>query len=179
MKEIYKDIIGFEGSYQISNLSNVRSLDTYYKRYGSDVPIKRKGMILNQNNVQGYLRVNLSKNKISKSYSVHRLVAIHFIPNPFNKPQVNHLNGIKNDNRIVNLKWATQSENMIHSYTSNLHKKESLRKKVKQFSLDNKYIETHLSIRIASDTTGISVSNISKACKYNTRTAGGYKWKKV
>ena len=106
MIEEWKDIIGYEGLYQISNKGRVKSLGNKFKR-------KEKILSLNQN-PEGYVNVGLHKNGINKKYSVHRLVANAFINNPYNKKQVNHINGIKNDNSINNLEWCTNKENMEH-----------------------------------------------------------------
>jgi hypothetical protein len=105
--EIFKDIIGYEGIYQISNLGNVKRL---YKK-------NPNGIILKQiDNGAGYLKVGLSKNNKEKKLYVHRLLAQYFIDNPNNYPCINHINGIKNDNRIENLEWCTYSENEKHSH---------------------------------------------------------------
>jgi predicted P-loop ATPase len=99
--EIWKTIKGFE-NYQISNL-------------GSVINVKSK-RILKHSTLRGYKNVILSNNSFKKKFSVHRLVAMHFIENTQNKPCVNHINGIKDDNRLKNLEWCTYSENEIHSY---------------------------------------------------------------
>ena len=98
MEEVWKDIEGFEDFYKISNLGNV-----YSKR--------RKRNLKHCLNSEGYYRVALYNNGKRKYMSIHRLIGIHFIDNPENKPCIDHINKVRNDNRIINLKWATYSEN--------------------------------------------------------------------
>lgn len=111
-EEIWKDVIGYEGLYQVSNLGNVKSLDRkrlhpkgFYRKY--------KSRLIKPDMIKGYKRVKFSDSTISR-ITVHRLVAIHFIPNPENKPHVNHINTIRTDNRVENLEWVTHRENMCH-----------------------------------------------------------------
>lgn len=110
MNEIWKDVSGFEGIYKVSNKSRIMSLPR------KSVPNK---VILKQVvSTNGYLVVNLSG---IVCYS-HRIIAKEFIPNPENKPQVNHKNGIKNDNRLYNLEWVTHQENIQHGHDLGLWK---------------------------------------------------------
>ena len=105
MKEIWKDIENYEGLYQVSNLGRIKSIRKM-----------KKQNILKLGTRNTYNVINLMKNGKARSFQVHRLVAKAFIPNPENKPQVNHINGVKNDNRLENLEWVTRSENTIHAY---------------------------------------------------------------
>lgn len=110
--EEWKDVVGYEGLYKVSNLGRIRSF----------VLGGKNGCIISQSKTrQGYKRLALSKNGILTRFLVHRLVANAFIPNPQNKPTVNHINGDKGDNRVCNLEWATQSENNRHAYKTGLH----------------------------------------------------------
>lgn len=109
---------------------------------------------------------------------VHRLVAEAFIPNLDNKPQVNHINGDKTDNRVENLEWCTNSENQIHAYRNGLEKPR-FQKKVNQYDLDGNYIQTFEYIIEVTRKIGIDNSSISEVCKGKRKTAGGYIWKYV
>lgn len=115
-KEIWKEINGYEGYFEVSNLGNFRSKDRFVgSKYNK--PRLYHGKTLKQEFIsEGYTRIVLMKNSIRKRYMCHKLVAQAFIPNPDNKPYINHKNGIRWDNRASNLEWVTQSENELHSY---------------------------------------------------------------
>ena len=109
IKEVWKDIRGYEGLYQVSNLGRVKSLN--YKRTGKERILK----ITKDRN--GYYLVNLRKNNKTKMFKVHYLVADNFIPNPYNKPEIDHINTNPSDNRVENLRWATREENCNNELT--------------------------------------------------------------
>src|SRR5690606_32510614 len=115
-------IKGFECSYQVSNIGRVRSLN---RSVGGKNGTKKQliGKIRKQDNFSNYYGVVLSNDTIIKRSYTHRLVAEAFIPNPENKPQVNHIDGNKENNNVENLEWATSSENNNHAYKNGLRKK--------------------------------------------------------
>jgi hypothetical protein len=121
-QEIWKDVIGYEGIYQISNLGNVLSLERVVYKIDSDIPFyNQKKYVLKPYKLKtGYLQVRLSKNGSSKGKTIHSLIATAFITNVNSKPCVNHINGIKDDNRIENLEWVTHKENMQHAVKTGL-----------------------------------------------------------
>lgn len=122
MKEIWKDIIGFEDSYMISNLGNVKAKRKITWNGKCDCTRKEKIMRTNSSSNNGYPMVNLKRNGIVKHSLVHRLVANAFIPNQDNKPTVNHIDGNKKNNNVSNLEWATRSEQNIHASKLGLKK---------------------------------------------------------
>lgn len=174
--EVWKDIIGHEG-YKVSNLGRVKS---FKSNKGTTEHILNPGLGGN-----GYLTVNLY-NGSAKTRTIHRLVAIHFIPNPENKPEVNHKKGIKIDNRATELEWVTHKENSIHSFKIGIQissqlgrggKDHHLSKPVSQYSKDGKLIAEYDYQSEASKQTGINNVSISLACRGKIKTAGKYIWK--
>lgn len=145
-KEIWKPVINYEDSYEVSSLGKVRSIDRY-------VPIFNgrrfsKGKIKDfKYDKDGYCIVHLYKNQKCNSSYVHRLVAKAFIPNPENKPQVNHIDGIKTNNKSENLEWCTGLENSQHSWKylnrNNQHRKGELNNFSKLKLEDVKFIRTN------------------------------------
>jgi hypothetical protein len=116
LEELWKPVVGYEGQYEISKLGNLRSVDRMIAHKSNSTMLRRgRPMRLNANKY-GYVDVKLGKNGLQKAYLVHRLVALAFLENQENKPQVNHKNGIKSDNRLDNLEWSSISENRIHAY---------------------------------------------------------------
>ena len=125
MKEIWKDIRGYEGIYQISNLGKVKSIgrNEQYEVNGKIINRVRKEKILSKCiDNQGYVIVALSLNRKIKYYKVHRLVATYFVSNTENKNIINHIDGDKTNNIYTNLEWCTIKENTVHAYKNNLIK---------------------------------------------------------
>lgn len=182
MEEIWRDIEGYYGYYQVSNFGNVRSLDRYLVFNGT-ISL-RKGKVLTQHTEKkGYKVVTLSKDNKQKVYKVHRLVAEAFIQNPDNLPQVNHKDEDKTNNCVYNLEFCTQkynlnygtrTERMIQSRNGTTKPKSVL-----QFTKNGEFIKEYPSTCEASRQTGINQSNISACCRGHKRYrhAGGFIWK--
>lgn len=115
--EVWKDIEGTNGTHSISNYGRVKS-NGYYAKIGKGKRFIKPKIRIPQNNGTGYHFLFLKKGM--KPATIHRLVATHFIPNPENKPFVNHKNGIKTDNRVENLEWVTRQENENHAFSTGL-----------------------------------------------------------
>ena len=155
MKEIWKDVNGYEGLYKINNFGYIKSLkDCNY--------ISREKILKFSKNDRGYLSVRLYKNTKWKIFRVNRLVAINFLPNPKNKPQVNHKDGNKQNNNVNNLEWCTHSENQNHAYSIGL-KEGQKGEKSKNSKL------TEQSVKIIKKSTTISQIELAKI--FNVRQA--------
>lgn len=195
MEEVWKDIEGYEGLYQISNLGRVKSLERGHKTLSKY--IQKEKILSTRVGIRGYCVVTLYKHNKSKQIPIHRLIAKAFIPNPKNKPCIDHINTIRTDNRIENLRWVSHKENSNNVITlkkskencqimwergdfdnrNNLHYQ-----KVAKLDLDGNILEIFDSIKEASVACGICAASISAIC-LNTNpkrhTAGGFKWKHI
>ena len=176
MSEIWKDIEGYEGKYQVSNLGRVRSLDRVVEKRDGTTQFIHGTIIKPHNKVNGYKVVNLWRQKNSIHMYVHRLVAIAFIPNPGNLQEVNHKDEDKTNNHVDNLEWCSHRYNSMYN---NLHNrsKANMRKQVIQLTLDGKMMAEFESEMEASRQTGFAVSHISAVCRGQKRVAYGYIWK--
>lgn len=126
-------------------------------------------------NPQGYMRLGLRVKGKRKWFNVHRLVAETFLANDGNKPFVNHIDGDKSNNRLENLEWCDQSENMTHAFRTGL-KAPSHPKSVRQYTLDGKFVKQFASREEAARSVRAFGSNINKAVRYG-RACAGYLWK--
>ena len=175
MEEIWKDIKGYEGLYQVSNLGRVKSLN--YKNSGKDRILKYCIT------PQGYLNVGLYVNKQKKTFVVHRLIAETFIPNTGNLPQVNHKDEVKTNNCVDNLEWCDSKYNNNYGthiqralLTRIINNRKTAPKKIDQYSLDGKFIKTWNS---GTDLAkcGFNNGNICSCCKGQRKTSQSYIWK--
>lgn len=178
--EKWKDVPGYEGLYQVSDFGRVKSLD----RIDTENHF-RKGQIMKQKYLRGYARVALRNGKHQKEYQVHRLVAIAFIPNPKNLPQVNHKDCNPGNNQVENLEWCDAKYNINYG---DRNKKTAVRlrdrkrpynwKAVNCFSLSGEFLKRYESVEKAAAETKAQANAISACCKKRKYyyTAGGYKW---
>ena len=171
-EEIWRDVVGYEGLYKVSNLGNVMSLKH-----------KKPFLLKPGKTYDGYLIVRLSNhNKLIKSFLVHRLVSKAFLPNPNNLPQVNHKDEDKTNNRVDNLEFCTKFYNnhygtCIERISKTLTNRKDLSKPVLQFDINKNLLNEYQSVREAERNTGIQSGNICRVCKGKRKYAGGFIWK--
>lgn len=189
--EEWKPIIGYEGLYEVSTYGRIRSLP----RKGS-----KGGIVKPSLSGSGYLQTHLCKDGVSKTFQIHRLVAMHFLDNANDYPEVNHIDECKTNNHVSNLEYCTRLQNVrhgtgigrmakAHNYKESAIKsarnhdyKEVARKqskRVAQIGMDGKVIKIWESVREASKGMRCSSSQISNVCNEKTHTAHGFIWQFV
>ena len=179
MNEVWKDVVGYEGLYEVSDLGNARSLNWKNCGYAKNLYLKHHN--------KGYLQVELVKNKVKKTFVVHRLVAMAFIDNPYRYALINHKDENKTNNRVWNLEWCDYSYN--NKYSRDLHperfkQRKSTKKygrrldlKVEQYSKDGILVRLWDNSRTVFLETGMSDWSISECCRGKRHTAYGFIWK--
>lgn len=159
LDEIWKDIKGYEGEYQISNRGRIKSI-RYIAKYNRFIEkVMKPG-----DNGRGYLTTMIGRKGNVKTVKIHRLVAETFVPNPNDLSEVNHIDGNKQNNNVENLEWVSHQENMIHAHKTGLTKDES---KLSRYEIDfmrKNYIprDSKFGIRAFARNTGLSSSHITR-----------------
>lgn len=170
MTEEWRDIVGYENYYQVSNFGNVRRIK-YDTNYRKTQKIKNLTKTIND----GYFAVGLSLRQNQKTVKVHRLVAQAFIPNPNNLPEINHKDENKLNNCVDNLEWCTRKYNNNYG-TRNKKMAISNSKKVNQYDLNDNFIKTWNNINEAIFNLNLG-HHIGECCTGKRKTCGGYIWK--
>lgn len=181
IEEVWKDVVGYEGYYQVSNLGKVKSVDRYVATVGNPSGKRLiKGKILSQakrtiRHEPGYCFVGLSKNNITTTFAVHRLVAQAFIPNPGNLPCVNHKDENKFNNNVNNLEWCTVAYNNTYGTARERGgKKKSM--PVVKLGLDGYLIRRYKSLVTAAKEEGVTKGNLANICvnRNGKKTLNGF-----
>lgn len=180
MQEIWKDVVGYEGIYQVSNLGLVKGLDRY-DSFGKF--IKGKQISIKKNN-RGYCQIHLCKNGKCRMFLLHRVVAEAFIDNPNKFPQVNHKDENKDNNCVDNLEWCTNKYNRNYGtgYFRSVHNRnhieigKKMSKAIIQYDQNWNKVNEYYGVKEAERKTGINESNIRTSMRKKYK-AGGYWWK--
>ena len=179
----WKDIIGYENEYQINQFGEIRTL--------KDSPKLKKYNVLKPqiNKRNGYVYQMLYKNGKEKLLRVHRLVAMAFLPNPNNLPQVNHKNGDKTENRVENLEWCSQEQNKIHEFKTGLEKKKKKKKAAVRKTNEKKskrVVRTmgdekieYESATVAARKNNVGISTICRYCNKKRMSKDGASWQYI
>ena len=180
--EVWKSVVGYEGIYEVSNMGRVKSIARICAHKHGQCRRKEtlmkltpcgKGVLRHSNK---YRQVRLTKNGVSKLIPVHRLVAMAFLPNPHNLPQVNHKDENPSNNNVENLEWCDAKYNCNYG-TLPSYRSDFSSRAVMQFSLDGVFIAEYSSITKASKTLGLRGSIISEVCKGVKGSSGGFLWR--
>lgn len=184
--EEWRPVVGFEGLYEVSDWGNVKSLPRVVEcLHLGKYPTKRhlKGNIMKQYlDDDGYCRVNLNIDGYGKPYGVHRLVAEAFIPNPENKPCVDHINSNRADNKVENLRWYSvllnnSTKHARQSKSKSARLRQDNKKQIVQITLDGKIVKIWECGHRIKEELGFDNSSIIRVCKGQQDTSYGFKWK--
>jgi hypothetical protein len=162
MNEVWKQIKGYEGAYEVSSTGRVRGMDRTDARGN-----RRRSRVKKQVIHLGYPAVSLYKNGSSRTIKVHRLVAENFLPHDHNKGHVNHINGVKTDNRVCNLEWCTPKENIHHAYRTGLIQATGRPKAMNQTQvrIAKRCREIGMSYQNIGDCMGLTFGTVCRAIK--------------
>lgn len=180
VKEEWKDVVGYEGIYQVSNYGSVKSLER--KTFHGKVCFTSKEKPMKQCLRGGYKTVCLRKDNAKKMQRVHRLVAQAFISNPENKQFVDHIDGDRLNNVVTNLRWCTPRENMNNEVTYPRNRRalqeawNKRSKKVYQYTLNGEFIQEWTNTSQASKATNATKQSIKLCCEGKYRSANGFRW---
>lgn len=175
MKEVWKDIVGYEGYYQISNYGKVKSCERYVNKSNGGKKYVGERIMKLFHCPGGYPEVLLTKNSKAKPKLIHRLVAEAFIDNPNNYPEVNHKDEDKDNNCVENLEWCTSKYNANYG-TRNEKMSMAFRKPIIQKDIHGNVIKRWDSIKQMHDESGMDMSSVISVCKGRKETHRGYKW---
>ena len=176
--EEWRDVVGYEGLYQVSSEGRVKSLERNIPHWRGGERTVKERILKPKTDRYGYLIVGLYAGGKQKMFSVHRLVCEAFHDNPDNKQEVNHINEDKTDNRACNLEWSTRRENCNHG-SRNERVAKARSKLVGQYTRDGELIKIWPSTKEAQRQTGFDCSNISQAANGKYKQAYGFIWKYV
>lgn len=179
MEEIWKDVVGYEGLYQVSNTGKVKSIDWNHSGVAKELTAYEQ---------RGYKLVGIQRNGTRHNYLVHRLVATAFIDNPEGKPDVNHIDGKKDNNCVDNLEWVTKSENTRHAIRTGLRPptcdferkrgaEHPCSKPVDQYDVSGNIIRHWACVQDIYSELGYRKSCVRRVCNGYRKTYRGYKWK--
>lgn len=177
MKEIWKNVIGYEGYYEVSNLGNIRSVERKVEGKNNSVRIISGKQMTPQLDLHGYWSILLCKNGKKKMHLLHRLVAEAFVPNPNGYKYVNHKDEHRTNAKAENLEWCTQQYNLTYN---NIHLRRNLSncsKKIVQLDRDFNIVYVWKSAMEAQRHTNIPNANIIACCKRKRYTAGKFIWR--
>lgn len=181
-QEVWKDIKGFEGCYQISNIGRVKSLERYVTYANGRTHIVYERILRLQKDRKGYIRACLvDNNKKKYNKQVHRMVAAAFIPNPNNFPQVNHINEVHGDNNVENLEWCSSEYNLNYGNRNKIAS-DTRGKDIIQFTMKGVPVCRHSGTRNAARALGLNPNcgaNIAACAHHIKKSAYGYKWEWV
>lgn len=172
MKEIWKEVEEFNGAYLISNKGRLKSVKRGIKWNGT-IRHQEDKIMSQVVNKSGYIEYQITYNGKHYGRKAHRLVAEAFIPNPENKPQVNHIDGNKTNNNVENLEWATNKENVVHAYKNELYKHV---KPILQFNDNGMFIKRWSNAAEITKELGFCKNTILLACNRKNHKTKGFTW---